>query len=123
MSRPNLSIPAAASAALALLLLGGLAAGCAQIEDTLLQRSTGERVWRRHCAECHGLDGAGNTPRFMGNANADLTDDSWAYGEGDDAIEQVIREGIFAKMPAFDRLSPEEVREVIGYLHQLRDER
>jgi len=86
-------------------------------------RTPGERIWRSRCAECHGLDARGNTPRFMGNNRADLTDDDWyAYGGDDAGIEAVIREGVFAQMPANPDLTPAEMRELIGHLRSLRSE-
>jgi cytochrome c oxidase cbb3-type subunit III len=106
---------AAAAAALAVVALA--AAGC----DVLFpKRSLGERVWRQRCAECHGLDAAGNTVRYMGDANADLTDDIWVHGDDDASIETVVRQGVVGDMPPFPMLSDPEVKAVIAYLHELR---
>lgn len=93
-------------------------AGC----DILLKRSAGEKVWRKHCAECHGLDGAGNTPGYMGETYADLRDDLWRTGGNDGAMESVITSGVFSKMPPA-RLTKEELRTVVAYIHELRGER
>lgn len=97
----------------------GLACAC----DALAPRSEGERIYRRLCADCHGVDGSGNTPRSMGNPWADLTDDAWK-SEGGDAgsIETVVREGVFGEMPAHDELSAEEMRALLGHLLALRGE-
>lgn len=94
-------------------------AGC----DFLKPRSLGEKLWRSRCAECHGVDGSGNTPRFMGNPWADLRDSSWKSGGDRSSVENVVREGIFGKMPANDTLTTEEMRALIDYLYQLRGER
>lgn len=110
---------AATALAVGAALAAVLAAGC----DGLLAKSPGERLWREHCAECHGLDGRGNTPRYMGNSYADLIDDSWRTGSGDrGSIEAVVREGVFGEMPAFDQLSREEMRQLLDYLAGLRGE-
>lgn len=86
-------------------------------------RSEGERLWRKLCAECHGVDGTGNTPRYMGEPFADLRDGTWR-GDGDRAsIESVVREGVFGKMPAHDELTTAEMRALLDYLYQLRGER
>jgi mono/diheme cytochrome c family protein len=86
-------------------------------------KTPGERLWRARCAECHGLDARGNTPRFMGNDRADLTDDNWyAYGGDDAGLEAVIREGVFAQMPANADLTSTEMRALIGHLRSLRGE-
>ena len=111
-------IPAAwAATTLAVCLATALAC------DALPRRSEGEKLWRKHCASCHGLDARGNTPGYMGNVNADLTDNSWVNGGDDGSIEAVVREGIFAQMPANDALTRDQMRALIGYLHYLRGER
>ena len=87
------------------------------------RRSQGEKVWRKHCAQCHGIDGNGETPGFMGEQYAGLLDDVWRTGGNDGAMETVIRDGVFGKMPGFPQLTPEEVRAVIDHIHVLRGER
>jgi cytochrome c oxidase cbb3-type subunit 3 len=94
-------------------------AGC----DSLVPRSLGEKLWRSRCADCHGVDGSGNTPRYMGNPWADLRDGSWKYGGDRATVENLVREGIFGKMPAVDTLTAEEMRALLDYLYELRGER
>lgn len=107
------AITAAGLAALAVL------AGC---EDFMV-RDPGEKLWRKHCTQCHGLDAAGNTPRSMGEPFADLRDDSWNIGAGDRyAIEAVIRNGVFGKMPPGDKLTKDEVNLLVAHLYKLRGE-
>ena len=106
------------SALSALLPLALLATGC----DLLPKRSLGESLWRERCSECHGLDGAGNTPRYMGNYKADLLDDSWEHGGEPQAWEVSIRRGIFGVMPANPDLTTEQVRALVHYLRELRGE-
>lgn len=109
-------------AAAALLMAAPLAAALGGCDD-LFVRDPGERLWRKLCAECHGLDGAGNTPRFMGNAAADLTDDYWKSFGGDRyGWESAVREGVFGQMPAFDQLSREEMKALLDHLARLRGE-
>jgi len=86
------------------------------------QRSEGEKLWRQRCAECHGLDARANTPRFMGDYKADLTDDSWEHGSDPGSWAVVIREGIFGSMPANPDLSREQVKALVDYLRVLRGE-
>jgi len=120
MSSPRATARWTAALAIAATLAAVLLTGC----DEWLAKSPGEKLWRRHCAECHGLDGAGNTPRYMGNSYADLTDDSWRVGNGDrGSLEAVVREGVFGEMPAFDQLSREEMRDLLDYLASLRGEK
>lgn len=111
--RPRSLAPRLALAAAALL---PLLAGCEK-------RAPGEALYRKHCADCHGLDGSGNTPAFMGNQWANLLDNAWQSSSGDEySLASVVREGIFAKMPANSQLSDEEVRLIVGWVYQLRGE-
>ena len=93
-----------------------LFAGCAT-------RSEGEKLWRKHCADCHGLDGSGNTPRYMGTPGADLRDDNWKFGGDRGSVETVVREGIFGSMPAYDQLTNAQMRALLDYFYSLRGER
>lgn len=110
---------ALAGFALALAAVMALAA-CGQLFP---HRSEGEKLYRKHCAECHGLDGAGNTPGYMGDAYADLRDDLWRKGGDPDSMQSVVRNGVFAKMPRYDQLSAKEVRLVVDYVRVLRGEK
>jgi mono/diheme cytochrome c family protein len=95
-----------------------LLAGC----EALAGGTPGERIWKKRCAECHGVDAAGNTPRYMGNPWADLTDDRWhAYGGDRSGLESSIRQGV-GEMPAFDQLTREEMRALLDHLAMLRGE-
>jgi len=85
-------------------------------------RSPGEKLWGKHCAGCHGFDAAGNTPRYMGNVWADLTDDSWRASGDEYAIHAVIRDGVFGEMPANPDLTDEEIRAIVDWLYRLRGE-
>ena len=108
-----------ALAALPTLVAAGLAAGgCGLIPE----RSPGEKLWRQYCAECHGLTGAGNTPRYMGKPYADLIDDTWRVGGDTVSLAQSTRSGFFGEMPPFDHLSDAEIRLVVEYLRELRGE-
>jgi len=93
-------------------------AGC----EMFTSRSPGEKLWRERCADCHGLDAQGNTPRYMGENFADLTDDSWRTGGDDYTISDVIRRGVFGKMPANSDLTDEQVAEIVAWLRYLRGE-
>ena len=87
-------------------------------------RSEGEKLWRKHCADCHGLTAEGNTPSYMGNSYADLTDNLWKDCSGDDdSIEAVIHDGVFAQMPENPNLTHEERTAIVRYLRVLRNEK
>jgi mono/diheme cytochrome c family protein len=83
-------------------------------------RTPEERLYRDYCAKCHGLDGSGNTPAYMGEQYADLTDDIWRAGGSEYAIRGVIRGGVFGKMPGYPQLTDQEVDLLVKYLRTLR---
>ncbi|HVR98470.1 MAG TPA: cytochrome c, partial [Thermoanaerobaculia bacterium] len=93
--------------------------GC---EDLFVHRSEGERLYRKHCAECHGVNGNGDTPGYMGNAYADLLDDHWKFGGDSGSMQGVVQAGVFGQMPKFDQLTAQEVRAVIDHVRVLRGE-
>ena len=97
-----------------------IAVGLTGCDALMTPASPGEKLWRQRCAECHGRDGAGNTPRYMGNYKADLIDDSWQHGGDPGSWEIVIREGVFGSMPANEDLSSEQVEALVQHLRQLR---
>lgn len=100
----------------AVILLLPLAAAC-------VRRSAGETLYREKCAGCHGIDGSGNTPRYMGNQWANLIDNAWKSSSSDEySLSNVIREGIFGDMPANRELSDEEVRQIVEWIRFLRGE-
>ncbi|MEP7010327.1 MAG: c-type cytochrome [Acidobacteriota bacterium] len=116
-------LPLAFAVCLAAAMVGMMSlAGCNQLFP---HRSPGEVLFRKHCSECHGVDARGNTPRYMGNAYADLRDNTWRTAAADEgSIEALIETGVFGEMPAFgSQLSADEIRQVTYYLQVLRGER
>ena len=68
------------------------------------------------CAACHGADGKGN--QAIGAAN--LTDDIWLHGYGEDAIVAMVRNGKTNVMPAQGgRLTKEQIHVVATYVWSL----
>lgn len=105
------------TALLAVVLAAAVLAAC---DPLAARRSPGERLFREHCATCHGVDGSGNTPAYMGNAYADLTDGNWRYGGNQGAIAGTIRKGVFGQMPPFRHLGDEEIEDLARYVLGLR---
>ena len=99
-----------------------LLTACDSVEDIFVKRPPGEKLYRKLCADCHGLDGAGNTPRGMGNPNNDLTDAGWKYGGDAGSMENIIRQGVFGEMPAHDELTDEQVKQIVDHVLKLRGE-
>ena len=104
---------------LLVVLLFGLGCG-----DLLPKRSAGEKLYREYCADCHGLNGGGHTIRYMGNPNADLTDEFWKYGGGDSvAIQETLLQGLVEIHPAsLQRLDGKQVKELADWVLKLRGE-
>jgi|CXWL01.1.fsa_nt_gi mono/diheme cytochrome c family protein len=104
------------------LLLVGVAATTGACE-LFRERPPGEVLYRKYCADCHGLDARGNTPRYMGNANADLRDGNWKHSGGDaQGIEDTVKAGIFGKMPGFSYLTDKDITLIADWVLHLRGE-
>lgn len=86
--------------------------------------SEGEKLYRDNCAECHGVDGSGNTPLYLGNGYADLLDNNWKSGGDPGSLANSIRNGVFGQMPGFDRkLTDAQIRLITEYIRVLRGEK
>jgi len=95
--------------------------GCGEL---LPKKSTGEKLYRKHCADCHGLDATGNTIRYMGNPRANLTDGNWKYGGGDNlAIRETVSQGLVERHPSsLQRLDRKEIKDIADWILKLRGE-
>ena len=94
-----------------------------QVPGSAPALARGAQVYQQNCAGCHGIDGSGNTPRYMGNNWANLLDNSWKSGGGDEySIATVVREGVYGQMPANTELSDEEITQIVDWLYTLRGE-
>jgi cytochrome c553 len=99
-------------------LAGVLLGSCSKLFP---HRAPGEQLYVDHCADCHGLDGRGNTAREMGQPYADLTDDVWKFGGDDTSIANAIREGSLSLMPGFQQqLNDQQIQELVAYVRVLR---
>lgn len=101
--------------AAALLTLLPLLTGC------LPGRSPGERLYRRHCGECHGVTGGGGI-QYLADDGADLLDDSWKYGGDRREMESTMFEDKVFEHPDFD-LKAEEIEQIVGHILELRGQR
>lgn len=80
------------------------------------EQANGTRLYAEQCASCHGDKGEGN--QSVG-APA-LNDAIWLYGDSLAAIEQQITAPKQGAMPAWvDRLSPDQIKMLALYVHQL----
>jgi cytochrome c oxidase cbb3-type subunit 3 len=68
------------------------------------------------CAACHGTDGKGN--QAIGSAN--LTDDIWLHGWGENAIVAMINNGKINQMPAqASKLTESQIHVLASYVWSL----
>jgi cytochrome c oxidase cbb3-type subunit 3 len=68
------------------------------------------------CAACHGADGKGN--QTIGSAN--LTDDIWLHGWGENAIVAMINNGKVNQMPAQEsKLTASQIHVLASYVWSL----
>ncbi len=101
------------------LVAAALGWGC----DTLFpKRSEGEKLYRKYCADCHGVDGSGDTIRYMGSSNADLLDSSWKHGGDATSMFFVLRDEVVFRHPSYDDLSDKQLQLIVKYVLQLRGE-
>jgi mono/diheme cytochrome c family protein len=93
----------------------GMSTACAQ-------RTPGEKLYRRHCAECHGFDGSGHTVQYMGRQEANLLDDDWVHGGDPTTIIGVLQSRTVGDHPDYSELSSQELRQIVDHLRKLRGE-
>jgi mono/diheme cytochrome c family protein len=94
--------------------------GCSEIFP---KRSPGEKLYRKHCADCHGINGSGHTVSSMGDPNANLLDDNWKHPGDAAGMETVLRNDLVFEHPTKDRLSNEEIKQIVTHVLSLRGER
>ena len=95
-------------AGLVLLVVHLTTGGMARAQDD----AAGERLFRLHCAECHGLDG-------QGGQGPDLTRGVYRHGSTDRALYQTISNGVAGtRMPATS-LSGRQLWQIVGYVRGL----
>lgn len=84
-----------------------------QQEDFVMNTARG--IFDRNCAGCHGPDGGGMANRFP-----NLFDADWQWGGSLAQIEQTIRQGRRANMPAWaTTLDDQRIASVITYIRSL----
>jgi cbb3-type cytochrome c oxidase subunit III len=82
----------------------------------------GRKLYRRHCASCHGAGGKGDGGQALsGGEPSDLTDDVWDTGGTDGEIFVAIRDGLSSDMLAYkDKLKEKEIWQVVVFVRTLR---
>ncbi len=87
----------------------------AEIQNDLELMAVAERIFKRECSACHGPDGRGQAEMFP-----NLLDVVWQWGSTPEQIEQTIRIGRQALMPAWEAsIGQENVSLVADFIQQL----
>jgi mono/diheme cytochrome c family protein len=86
---------------------------------TYAQADGGPDSYKAHCSACHGATGAGDTMIGKNLKLRPLTS-AEVQDRSDDELFAIISKGR-NRMPAFDRkLSKDQIRDVVRYLHLLK---
>jgi cytochrome c oxidase cbb3-type subunit 3 len=89
----------------------------AEVQADPVLMATADRIFRRECSACHGIDGRGQASLFP-----NLMDIDWQWGGSPEQIEQTLRNGRRANMPAWGPiLGEEKTRDVAEYLLDFSD--
>lgn len=76
--------------------------------------AAGRKSYEAHCAMCHGLDARG------GEHAPGIANSRTVQGASDEALEQIVRQGIpAAGMPSFGYLPESEIEAVVKYVRSL----
>jgi mono/diheme cytochrome c family protein len=98
-----------------------LSVACNQRELSPVER--GERGFMRHCATCHGANGAGLPTPGVQTPPANLASDEFQRSRSDADIKAVLKNGKGA-MPALGRfMTEEDIDELILFIRHLPERR
>ncbi len=100
---------------LALCAVGAVTASAADVKEN----------WDKHCAKCHGADGAGKTKMGEKLKVKDYTDAKVQAAMKDAEMTKATKEGVkdgdATKMKAFgDVLSDDEIKALVAYVRTLK---
>lgn len=93
------------------------------IEATPDSVARGRQRYVYSCRQCHGNKGAGDGDMsHAGGVPSDFTDDVWTYGDSDEEIFLVIKEGVSADMQGYKTQIPDDdIWHLVNYLRTLDD--
>ena len=95
--------------------------GC---EEILPKRTAGQKLYSKHCSECHGVDGRGQTIQSMGDSYADLVDNTWRHAGDATGMRSVLSQDlVFNHVTYSRRLSSEEIKQIVDHVTVLRGEK
>lgn len=106
----------------ALVTLGLLfaSAGPVSAADT----DTGQKIYKKNCAMCHGADGAGDGPmgKMLKPQPPSFADAERMAERPDEALVTRIKEGK-KPMPSYEgRLSEDQIQDILAFIRSLSEE-
>ena len=84
--------------------------------------NTGQQLYQRHCASCHGKNGQGGSGNDLIPAAPSLIGGQWKHGSTDGEIFKVIKGGVppdFNMTPWGDQLKDQDIWNIINYIRSL----
>jgi mono/diheme cytochrome c family protein len=84
--------------------------------------AVGKNTYMRSCASCHGASGEGGPGNDLIPAAPSLVDNKWGHGSTDGEIFGNIKSGVapdFNMVPFKDKLSDEQIWNVVNYLRSI----
>lgn len=93
--------------------------------------AAGQDTYNRLCASCHGPDGAGDGPvgkALPAGLLPNLQAGTFKYGTDDEKLKEFISKGgaavgLSPLMPAHTSLSPEELNDLVKFIHTLKKQK
>jgi mono/diheme cytochrome c family protein len=84
--------------------------------------ASGQQLYRRHCASCHGANAEGGAGNDLIPAAPDLTDREWKHGSSDGEIFTVIKNGVPPELnmvPFADQIKDPDIWHIVNYLKSI----
>jgi len=84
--------------------------------------ASGQQLYRRYCASCHGANAEGGQGNDLIPAAPDLTDKEWKHGSSDGEIFSVIKNGVPPELnmvPFADQITDPDIWHIVNYVKSI----
>lgn len=85
--------------------------------DAAMADNTAEATYKAKCQMCHGPDGKGETPTGKAMKVRDFSSED-VQKMSDADLSAIVSNGK-GKMPAYKTLTPDQVKDLVGYIRSL----